>query len=141
MYSVKFDRERTFLVRAEHNSDLIKFITEFAEKNKITVAIFTGLGALKCGKIGFYDQEKHHYQTLSIDFPNEIVSCIGNISLKEGKPFVHAHVVVSDRNGNTKAGHLVEGIVFAAEIHLQEMKGTKLERKFDETTGLSLWKK
>ena len=30
-------------------------------------------------------------------------------------------------------------IVFSAEIYLQELLGEKIERKFDETTSLSLW--
>lgn len=102
-------------------------------------ATFLVIGAFKSTKIGSYDQEKHKYLEIVIDTPREIASCIGNISLKDGKPFVHAHVVLSDENGNTRAGHLFEGLVFAAEIHLQEFDGFKLERKHDEVTGLSLW--
>jgi predicted DNA-binding protein with PD1-like motif len=34
---------------------------------------------------------------------------------------------------------LFEGIVFAAEVHLHQLEGPKLERKYDEVTGLSLW--
>jgi hypothetical protein len=64
---------------------------------------------------------------------------VGNISVKDGRPFVHAHAVLADKNGNTKAGHLLEGTVFAAEVYLRELKGAKLERKYDEVTGLSLW--
>jgi hypothetical protein len=64
---------------------------------------------------------------------------VGNTSLKEDESFVHAHAVLADRNGNTKAGHLLEGRVFAAEIHLIELVGTKLVRKNDVITGLSLW--
>jgi len=64
---------------------------------------------------------------------------VGNVSLKDGEPFVHAHAVLSDEKGNTRAGHLLEGIVFAAEVHLSQLEGPKLERKYDEVTGLSLW--
>jgi len=59
--------------------------------------------------------------------------------LKGGEPFVHVHVVLSDEKGNTKAGHLLEGIVFAAEVHLSQLEGPKLERKYDEVTELMLW--
>jgi hypothetical protein len=68
-----------------------------------------------------------------------MVSCVGNVSLSDGKPFVHAHVVLADERGSTKAGHLVEGIVFAAEVHLRRLEGLKLERKYDKATGLWLW--
>jgi hypothetical protein len=139
MVYAKFDLGRNFLVRAEHNSDLVQFVTELAEKERIIVAAFTAIGALKRAKLEFYDQEKHEYQEITLDSPQEIASCIGNISVKDGKPFVHAHAVLADKNGNTKAGHLLEGVVFAAEIHLRELKGAKLERKYDKVTDLSLW--
>jgi predicted DNA-binding protein with PD1-like motif len=135
----KFELGRNFLVRAEHNSNLIQFITRLAEKEGIIVAAFTAIGALKRAKLEFYDQEKHEYQEITLDSPHEIASCIGNISVKDGKPFVHAHAVLADKNGNTKAGHLLEGVVFAAEVHLRELKGVKLERKYDKVTDLSLW--
>jgi len=139
MYTSEFKLGRNFVIRAEHNSDLIKFITDQAEKEKVSVATFAAIGALKRAKIAFYNQKTHKYNTISLDFPLEIASCIGNISTKDGKPFVHTHAVLSDREGNTKAGHLIEGKIFAGEIHLQELKGTKLERTFDKKTALSLW--
>jgi len=139
MVYAKFDLGRNFLVRAEHDSNLLEFITELAEKKRIIVAAFTAIGALKRAKLGFYDQEKHEYREITLDYPHEIASCVGNVSLKDGRPFVHAHAVLADENGNTKAGHLLEGIVFAAEVHLGESKGAKLERKYDKVTGLSLW--
>jgi predicted DNA-binding protein with PD1-like motif len=71
--------------------------------------------------------------------PQEIATCVGNISMKEGEPFVHAHAVLADRNGNAKGGHLLEGKVFAAEVHLFELVGEKIVRRNDGVTGLSLW--
>lgn len=139
MVSAEFNLERNLLVRADHDSDLVQFLAELAEKRGITAAAFTAIGALKHAKLGFYDQEKHEYLKITVDSPHEIASCIGNISIKNGKPFVHAHAVLADKDGNTKAGHLFEGVVFAAEVHLRELKGAKLERKYNEATNLSLW--
>ena len=135
----KLDVGRNLIARAEYDSDLIKFVTELAKKNEIMTATFTAIGALKNAKLGFYDQEKHEYLETLLSSPQEIASCVGNVSLKEGEPFVHAHAVLADRNGNTKAGHLLEGKVFAAEVHLIELLGTKIIRKNDVVTGLSLW--
>ncbi len=139
MFYITLDPGRDFLVRAKHDLDLVQFVTKLAEKEKIVVATFTAIGALKRAKLEFYDQQRKEYQEARLDFPQEIACCIGNVSAKDQRPFVHAHVVLADKNGNIKAGHLKEGIVFAAEIHLHELKGAKLERKYDEVTGLSLW--
>ena len=139
--SFKVNVGRSFLLRAKHDSDIIDFLTEFAKKNEITTASFTAIGALKSAKFGFYDQEKHEYSEVSLSLPQEIASCIGNVSLKEGKPITHAHAVLTDQNGNTRGGHLLEGKVFAAEVHLTELTGTEPIRKNDVATGLSLWER
>ena len=68
------------------------------------------------------------------------VTCTGNISLMDGKPFVHAHIVLGDPEGRLVGGHLFsETVIYAGEISLQELAGKPLERAHDQTTGLSLW--
>ena len=133
------DLARNFMVRVKHDANIIEFISELAAKNGIKVATFTAIGALKRAKLAFYDQEKQEYHEIKLNAPYEIASCVGNISMKNETHFVHAHVVLADKEGNTRAGHLLEGIVFATELHLQELRGPKLERKNDTVTGLSLW--
>ena len=130
---------RFFLVRARYESDILAFLTDFAKKHEVTTATFTAIGALKSATLACYDQQKHEYLKHTVDAPREIASCVGNVSTKEGEPFVHAHAVLSNTNGNTNAGHLLEGEVFAAEIHLVELLGEKIERRHDAVTGLSLW--
>ena len=139
MDSSRFDTVKHLIVRVEHDSDLIAFITSLAGSNGIKAATFTAIGALKHAKIGFYDQEKHEYIEARLSAPQGIASCIGNISIKVGAPFVHAHSVLADQQGNVKAGHLLEGKVFAAEVHIIEFAESKLTRKNDVVTGLSLW--
>jgi predicted DNA-binding protein with PD1-like motif len=135
----EFDLGRNFFVRAEHDADIISFVTDVAKEKGMMAATFTAIGALKYAKLGFYDQKKHEYVETLLSAPHEIASCVGNISIKKGKPFVHAHAVLADSEGNTKAGHLLEGKVFAAEIHLSELVGEKVVRKNDAVTGLFLW--
>ena len=130
---------RCLLVRVEHDADLINFLTELAKNQGIATATFTAIGALKNAKLGFYHQTKHEYIEEAVEVSVELASCIGNISIKDNQPFVHAHAVLADQNGNVKAGHLLMGKVFAAEIHLTELKGEKISRTKDQVTRLSLW--
>ena len=127
------------MLRVEHDSDLIGFVTEFAKKNSIALGSFTAIGALKSAKLGFYEQQKHEYLETELRVPLEIASCLGNVSLKDGEPFVHAHAVLADQSENVRAGHLLGGRVFAAEVHLTELLGEAVVRKPDAVTGLSLW--
>jgi predicted DNA-binding protein with PD1-like motif len=70
--------------------------------------------------------------------PLEIVSCVGNVSLKEDAPFVHAHITLSDKEGRTYGGHLMPGTTVGAtfEVTLHAYDEMKLVRKLDPTTKL-----
>jgi predicted DNA-binding protein with PD1-like motif len=135
----EYDVGKDLMVRLGHEADLVRSIADLAKNRGIQAASFAAIGALKRARLGYYDQKNHEYCEMKIDSPHEVASCTGNISLRDGEPFVHAHVVLADEAGNTKAGHLLEGIVFAAEVHLRQLEGPELERKYDEITRLSLW--
>jgi predicted DNA-binding protein with PD1-like motif len=136
---IEYRASKELIVRLKHDAELVQSITELARSKGVEAGSFTAIGALKSARLGYYDQESHEYREMKIDVPHEMASCTGNVSLKDGKTFVHAHVVLADEAGNTKAGHLFEGIVFAAEVHLYQLEGPRLEREYDEVTGLSLW--
>jgi uncharacterized protein len=135
-YSIK----RTIIGHVERGTDLYDSITRIAQQNKIKLGRVTGLGAVQRAKLAYYDQKEMKYKDFDLNEPMEIVSMYGNISLKDGKPFLHAHVVLSDEKGNARGGHLLPGSsVFACEITIEEFEGPELFRGFDERTGLTLW--
>ena len=128
------------MVRLEHDSDLLDSIRNIAEQHGIQVAQFFAIGAVKKAAFSFYDQRKKKYVQEGVRDELELLSCLGNISKMEGKTMVHAHVVLSDSRGKLYGGHLTEGTaVFAGEVSMTELIGPKLERKFDEVTGLNLF--
>jgi len=130
---------RMVLARLSEDEDLLETITHVAEKSRITAGFFILIGTLKRANLGFYHQGK--YETIKIEDPVEIVSCMGNISLKENKPFAHAHVAVSNRKGEVVGGHVMLGCTIDAtgELVLVEAVDARLLRKFDEKTQLFLW--
>lgn len=136
---LQYQASKELMVRLKSDADLVQSITELARTGRIEAGSFTAIGALKRARLAYYDQKNHEYREIKVDSPHELASCTGNISLKDGDPFVHAHVVLADETGNTRAGHLLEATVFAAEVHLHQLTGPKLERKHDEVTSLSLW--
>jgi predicted DNA-binding protein with PD1-like motif len=73
--------------------------------------------------------------------PLEIAHCNGNITLKDGKPTIHMHAILSSQDGSVYAGHIFsKTIIFAGEIYIQPLLGSPLEREYDDTTGLFQWK-
>ena len=139
--SFEFKPGRRFLGRLPHGKDLITSIEDFCKASSIQMATFSVIGAVSSATLGAYDQKQQVYATFTQEEPHEIVSCTGNVSLLDEKPVVHAHIVLGNLEGKTIGGHVFsETIIYAAEIDLQELTGTPLERTYDDTTGLMLWK-
>lgn len=134
---------RIFIDRLCKGDDLLDALTVFCRSKDIAAGTFTVIGAASQAHIGYYDQKDKKYRPpLLLKKPLEIVSCSGNISLKDDVPFIHAHIVLADERGRAFGGHLMPGtIVFAAEFVINELKGVSLSRIPDPATGLSLWKK
>ena len=137
----EFKTGRRFVGRLPHGKDLITFIEDFCKKASIQMATFSVIGAVSSVTMGAYDQKQQVYVTFTEEAQLEIVTCIGNVSLMDGNPVVHAHIVLGDKQGKVMGGHLFsETILFAGEIELQELTGKLLERAYDDTTGLMLWR-
>ncbi len=132
--------KKTHIGRIPHGSDLLKGLTEFVTKKDIRCGKLQMIGAVKRAVLGFYDSSNGQYRDILFEKPMEVLSLMGNITTKDGKPFIHAHITLGDDKGHSFGGHLAEGtIVFAAEVIINEFEGEILERKYDETTKLALW--
>ena len=132
---------KTFIGKLKFGGDLLVELTSVCEQNDIRLGRVEALGAVKKARVGFYDQQAREYNFLEIDKPLEITKLVGNISLRDGKPMVHAHITRSDSQGNAYGGHLAPGtIVFACEFILNSYDGPDHIRDYDEQTGLPLWK-
>ena len=126
--------------RLSHGADLLEEITDICRRENIQLGWFEALGAVKRARLAFYNQETHDYEFFMLDQPLEITKLVGNVSLKDGNPFVHAHMTLADKAGNVYGGHLASGtVVFACEFILEIFDGPVLRRELDELTGLSLW--
>ena len=139
----QYEQGRQFMAKLEYQSDLLEELNKICREENVKTGVINAIGAVSSLKLGFYDQETKEYviTTYAYDEPMEIVSCSGNISLKDGKPFSHVHIVAADRKGKCIGGHLVQGTaVFAGEVFVQELLGEDLIREEDEETKLTLWK-
>jgi predicted DNA-binding protein with PD1-like motif len=63
----------------------------------------------------------------------EVVSLVGTFSANDG---CHVHISLSDFEGNTIGGHLIDGTIFTTcEIVLGTADGVKFSREIDYSTG------
>jgi uncharacterized protein len=136
----KVRHKEIFMGKLMHGADLLEEITEICKERNIQLGRIEAIGAVQKASIGFYNQTKREYEFITINEPLEITNLTGNISIKDGTPFVHAHVTLADSSGKAYGGHLAPGtIVFACEFIMETFDGSALKRGFDQDTGLSLW--
>lgn len=136
----KFSVKRILCGRFLKGEEIIISITKILKENSITSGLISGIGAVTKAKIGYYNQAEKKYISQEFNEPMEILSLKGNISIKDGEPFAHIHVVLSKGDFSCIGGHLYEAEVFAFEFAIIEFEGNAFERGFDEDTGLFLWK-
>jgi len=141
MLKNNFGQGRSLLARLDHGADILDQAGHLAKEEGIKTGILTAIGAFSQAELAYYDQASLEYRKIPVEGPVELLSCLGNISIRDGQPFVHAHAVLADSQGRVLGGHLMTGIVFAAELCLQEFLGEPFKRECDSVTGLHLWGK
>ncbi len=135
---MEYGKGRTFMLRVPEDEELVSFINKFAEEKGIKTGVFKAIGSLKNAILGYFNIELGRYQEIEINEVHELLLASGNISLKDGKPFAHVHVILGDHKGNAKGGHLVRGKVFVTELYVEELVGEPLERV--PHGNLTLWR-
>jgi predicted DNA-binding protein with PD1-like motif len=141
MYRVQYKYRRTFIGSIPQDTDLSESLNKIVIEEDIRVGQVKAIGAVTEAVVGYFNQTTNAYESTKLSGGHEIVSLIGNLSIKEKKPFVHAHITLSDKDGKVFGGHLMPGTkVFACEVIIDEYTGEDLVREKEQTTGLFLWK-
>lgn len=116
---------RTFHLVFSKGDDVAGGLYEFAEKNHLTDAYFTAIGAFGSAVIGWSDREKKAFKVIRINEEMEVSAFNGSITRDQnGKPAVHAHCVVSLlRTGAVYAGHcLREEVSLTLQLYVTDSK-------------------
>ena len=129
---------KTFAIVFDKNDEVMKQLVEFANSNRFADAHLTAIGAFSEVKLGFFDRQRKAYKTIPVNEQVEVLSFSGNIMQKDGKPTLHAHVVVGKSDGTAHGGHFLEGRVWPTlEMIVSEMP-VHMRRSHDEESGLAL---
>jgi len=124
-----------------HDADLLVELESLCVREMISLGRVEAIGAVQRACVAYYDQAVREYRQITLQRHMEIASLIGNVSLKDGQPFVHAHAVFTDEEGRAVGGHLCQGtVVFACEFLLTVLDGPEFTREYDAQTGLRLWR-
>ena len=118
--------------------DAVECLTSFAREHQLQGSHFTGIGAFSSAVVGYFDWDKKDYRKIPISEQVEVLSLVGDVSVGEDGPKVHAHVVLGKQDASAHGGHLLNGQVRPTlEIVLTEAP-THLRRRYDPQSGLAL---
>lgn len=114
----------SYVVRLDPGEKVVETLRAFCEGDKIGSGYFHGLGAVSEAELGHFDPASSDYSWTKLSGPHEIVSLYGNVTVVDGKPFIHAHAALGDGDFNLKGGHLREAVVSATcEVVLTKFRG------------------
>jgi predicted DNA-binding protein with PD1-like motif len=129
---------RTWAIIFETGDEVVAGLTQFAEEQNLPAGHLTAIGAFSETTLGIFTFQELHYKTILLHEQVEVLSMTGDIVQKDGKPQLHAHVVVGRCDGTAHGGHLLSAKVRPAlEIILTESPAY-LKREEDKSTGLAL---
>jgi predicted DNA-binding protein with PD1-like motif len=130
--------EQTYVLIFDKGDEVISTLKSFAAERHLDAAHFTAIGAFSDATLGYFDRDRRDYKKIPVREQVEVLSLIGDIASKDGKPEIHAHVVVGTSEGAARGGHILEAIVWPTlEVILTESP-KHLRRTHDDETGLAL---
>lgn len=130
--------EKTYVLVFDPGDEVVRGLTGFAGRHDLAASHLTAIGAFSRVVLGYFDRDRKDYRRIPITEQVEVLSLIGDVALKDGKPALHAHVVLGKADGTTVGGHLLEAQVWPTlEVILVESPA-HLRRRHDPASGLAL---
>lgn len=127
----------TYFIYVQQNEKIMDTLTQFCKDNDIHNGQISGIGAIRNIKMGVYDLDKKEYIIHHFNEVWELTSYQANVLLKDGEPFIHAHINISDHDLTVKGGHLFEADVAAVGEFILRKIETDGKRELDPTIGLA----
>ncbi|MBU0754078.1 MAG: DUF296 domain-containing protein [Planctomycetes bacterium] len=136
MKALKFDGG--FLLRLERGEEVTETLERFLSDNGLFGGTVTGLGGIEEAELGYFDLPAKIYQRKTIHGNLELITYNGNITLVDGKPFIHAHAVVAGADFIAHAGHFFQARVAITGEFVVKPADWRVSRLEDDFTGLKL---
>jgi uncharacterized protein len=129
---------KTFAFIFDKDEDVKGPLLEFANKNGLSAAHVTAIGAFSEVTLGYFDRSTKNYKEIHVPEQVEVLSFVGNISSKQGDSKLHAHVVIGKADGTAHGGHFLRGKVWPTLEMMVSETAQHLRRIEDDDTGLAL---
>ena len=129
----------TYVVRLQRGEEVLACLRELCEKESISLGTVSAIGAVNQVVVGVYRVDEQKYVANTFDGVMELTSLMGNITEKDGEPYLHLHATFGDLTGKVIGGHLNEAVVSATcELFVRKVEG-HVGRRLDPETGLNIF--
>ncbi|MBR4809998.1 MAG: DNA-binding protein [Bacteroidales bacterium] len=129
-----------YVLSLDNHVEIVEALKVFCKENEIYAGSISGLGAVSEATFRFLDPATKKYVDKAFNEQMEITNLTGNISVKDGEPYLHIHVTAGRRDYTCIGGHLLSARVNGAcELIVEDFFDATLGRRFDEETGLNLY--
>jgi len=140
MYQYKEVKDHAFVLSIDNHAEIASALNAFCTEKGILAGQVTGLGALSSATFRFLDPGTKKYVDKTFAEQMEITNLTGNISEKDGKPYLHLHITASRRDYSCIGGHLLSAVINGAcELYVEAFPGRRIGRFQDAETGLNLY--
>ncbi len=130
---------RAAFVSLERGEDLLEGLNRAVEDLGIQAATLQIIGGLEEAALGYFDPNAAEYRVTTTGHV-EIAAGLGNVSLRDGQPFIHLHLVVSGADGAALGGHAMDGCrAFVVEAYFRKLDGPAPVRREVPGMALKVW--
>ncbi|MDP8957182.1 MAG: DNA-binding protein [Actinomycetota bacterium] len=139
MKTYRSDDGKAAFVSLEPGEDLLDGLNRAVQELGLQAATLQVIGGLEEAKVGYFDRETKQYREIGTGHV-EISAGLGNVSLRDGEPFIHLHLALSGPTGATIGGHAMEGCkAFVVEAYFRKLEGAPPTREENPDIGLKVW--
>ena len=140
MYKYKEVPGNRFVVSIANHVEIAEALMAFCKEKGILAGNIVGIGAVSEATFRFLDPATMKYVDKTFSEQMEITNLTGNISQKDGEPYLHLHLTCSRRDYSCIGGHLLTArINGACELLVAAFPGVEIGRYKDPETGLNLY--
>ncbi len=127
------------MVSLERGDRVVASLKEVAHNHELTAASISGIGGINDVTVAYYNLYEKRYIEQNFSETYELLSCDGNVAMKDGEHFIHTHVSIADVNYQVYGGHLMEATVaIVGEFVLDPIDGA-IARLMNDEIGLAVW--
>jgi uncharacterized protein len=113
-------------------------IVALAVKDKIKTARVEAIGGVSRLRLAYFNHGSKKYEEHDFHDFLEVTGLLGNITLKDGKRFLHIHGTFGKKDLGVIGGHVVSATVFPLLEVVITPTRNRAFRRFDDELGLNV---